>query len=353
MDRSARVRGSEELLVPCTVATARPRTRGAPAALRDPVPACYPLPPLLEQVLAPSSPVCPFCKGAVAADTLRFGGNCPHCMLEIPGEEAPTDPGLQARQRQEEEAKVRLAAQKKKNRAVGLVAVLALVVVAGGGAYAWQAQQAAMTYTMEDYYELELEDMSGPPAQQAAGADPATPATPGTNAPAKVASNGRKPAGQPQGASQGSEAGVLGTKRASDAGPEGDAALATGPSTALPSSSLGASAIKVSQVGTDVVLKDDQQIYDMAKRVINVSNGQVQNCYNQRLKAVPTLQGAWDVSFVIAKDGGVKSVKASPVNEKDAELEECIVRAVGSWKFQRISRDQPIKKTYRFGASGW
>ncbi|MFN7144266.1 MAG: AgmX/PglI C-terminal domain-containing protein [Myxococcota bacterium] len=276
-------------------------------------------------------------------------------MLEIPGEEAPTDPGLQARQRQEQEEKARLAAQKKKNRAVGLVAVLALLVVAGGGAYAWQAQQAAMTYTMEDYYEVALEDMAAPPTPDATAAhpaDPAAPPTPGTPAP-RAGTNGRKPSTQPQGASQGSEAGLLGTKRATDAGPE-DAGVAAGPSTALPGGpSLGTSAIKVSQVASGEVLKDDQQIYDMAKRVINVSNGQVQNCYNQRLKAVPTLQGAWDVSFVIAKDGGVKSVKAAAVNEKDAELEECIVRAVGSWKFQRIARDQPIKKTYRFGASGW
>ena len=36
---------------------------------------------------------CPFCGRDVDADLVTYGGKCPHCFGEIPGEEAPTDPG--------------------------------------------------------------------------------------------------------------------------------------------------------------------------------------------------------------------------------------------------------------------
>ena len=44
---------------------------------------------------------CPFCKGEVDDDVLTFGGRCPSCLIEIPGDEAPTDPGAEARAAQE------------------------------------------------------------------------------------------------------------------------------------------------------------------------------------------------------------------------------------------------------------
>jgi hypothetical protein len=36
---------------------------------------------------------CPFCSGGVDEDLIIYGGPCPNCFAEIPGEEAPTDPG--------------------------------------------------------------------------------------------------------------------------------------------------------------------------------------------------------------------------------------------------------------------
>ena len=36
------------------------------------------------------------------ADLLVFGGACPHCLIDIPGEEAPTDPGEELKKKQEE-----------------------------------------------------------------------------------------------------------------------------------------------------------------------------------------------------------------------------------------------------------
>ncbi|MCO4744596.1 MAG: AgmX/PglI C-terminal domain-containing protein [Proteobacteria bacterium] len=52
---------------------------------------------------------CPFCNTPVDGDLIRFGGTCPSCFGEIPGEEAATDPGeaVKAAQVQQDEARVR------------------------------------------------------------------------------------------------------------------------------------------------------------------------------------------------------------------------------------------------------
>lgn len=52
---------------------------------------------------------CPFCNTTVDEDLIRFGGTCPSCYGEIPGEEAATDPGevVKAALVQADEARVR------------------------------------------------------------------------------------------------------------------------------------------------------------------------------------------------------------------------------------------------------
>ena len=44
---------------------------------------------------------CPFCKESVDEAILEYGGRCPSCLIEIPGEDAPTDPGEVAKAAQE------------------------------------------------------------------------------------------------------------------------------------------------------------------------------------------------------------------------------------------------------------
>lgn len=36
---------------------------------------------------------CPFCKAQIDEEILLYGGTCPTCLIEIPGEESATDPG--------------------------------------------------------------------------------------------------------------------------------------------------------------------------------------------------------------------------------------------------------------------
>jgi hypothetical protein len=309
--------------------------------------ACYLSHLLPEPALA--LPVCPFCKGAVPADTLRFGGNCPHCMLEIPGEEAPTDPGIQARQRKEQEDKAQQAKKQRKNRFLGGLSLLVLFALGGAGVWAYQTQQEALTYEMDEYYETPLSELQHAPVPQVAvvGGPEAGTVDNGTGRP-----TGRKPPEvQPIGTGN-PDAGTGPRRPTFQAGADAQA-----PTVATTSGSgvgdVGAGQIKVSFVGSDKVLTDNDEIIAMAKAVINASSPQLQTCYNQRLKAVEGLKGAWEVAFTIGKDGSAKRVAVTGVNGSDPELESCMNRQVSAWKFQKIVKDQPIKKTYRFGAGSW
>lgn len=319
-----------------------------------PGPACYPSHLLLEPALALPLPVCPFCKGAIPADTLRFGGNCPHCMLEIPGEEAPTDPGIQARARKEQEDKALLAKKQRKNRILGALSLVVLFAIGGTGVWAYQTQQQALTYEMDDYYATPLSELQTAPAQPVAVAgDPAGaqtgPEGPGTNG---GRPNGRKaPDVAPIGT--GTPDGSTGARRPSFQTGQDAAAPSVGSASGTGGGDLGVGQIKVGYVGSDKVLTDNDEIFAMAKSVINASSPQLQGCYNQRLKAVEGLKGAWEVSFTIGKNGTAKNVAVSGVNGSDAELEACMDRQVSGWKFQKIVKDQPVKKTYRFGAGSW
>ena len=71
---------------------------------------------------------CPFCKGDVDEDILTFGGRCPRCLIEIPGEEAPTDPGGEARAAQEA---AEAEAEKRSPAGKLVAAVLAVAAVCG------------------------------------------------------------------------------------------------------------------------------------------------------------------------------------------------------------------------------
>ena len=61
---------------------------------------------------APQDVACPFCSRPVNVEMTLYGGRCPHCFGEIPGEESPTDPGEEKKQ-----AAAVVKAQKKKAEA--------------------------------------------------------------------------------------------------------------------------------------------------------------------------------------------------------------------------------------------
>lgn len=273
-------------------------------------------------------------------------------MLEIPGEEAPTDPGIHARQRKDVEDKATHAKKQRKNRILGALSLLALFALGGAGVWVYDAQQEALTYEMDDFYSTPLSEL------EAAAPLPA-PALP----------DGSETAGKSVAAS----AGRTTARRPADMAPIGTGSVDSGSGPARPTFQTGADAsgpdltsasrgmggsvgiggIKVGFVASDKVLTDNDEIFAMTKAVINASSPQLTGCYNQRLKSVEGLKGAWEVSFTIAKDGTSKNIRVNGVSRGDEELERCMERQVSTWKFQKIVKDQPVRKTYRFGASSW
>lgn len=273
-------------------------------------------------------------------------------MLEIPGEEAPTDPGIHARQRKDVEDKAAHAKKQRKNRILGVLSLLVLFALGGAGVWVYDAQQEALTYEMDDFYSTPLSEL--------AAADP-LPAPP-------VAS-----ASETAGKSVATSVGRTTARRPADMAPIGTGSVNSGSGPARPNFQVGADAaapdlssasrgldgsvgiggIKVGYVASDKVLTENDEIFAMTKAVINASSPQLTGCYNQRLKSVEGLKGAWEVSFTIARDGTSKNIGVSGVNSGDNELERCMERQVSTWKFQKIIKDQPVRKTYRFGASSW
>lgn len=302
---------------------------------------------------APANPRgCPFCKGVVPADLVLHGGNCPHCMLEIPGEEAPTDPGLQARLRQQAEDAVRAKKKRQVNRLAGLVGLFLAVAAVGGGMRYQAARDAELVYELDDYYVIPDSALQSAPVPVAAvvAADP----TPGTTS--------HRPK-NPSATAQGS--GSLPADGAADdvvasapqtfvpaARPKTDIKLAP---TANAADGVRTTSMDfaIGRVSSAAVLQNDDEIKAMARKVIDAYSPQLTTCYQTRLAQNDTLKGAWKVAFTISQDGAATKVKVTAVNAPDAELEACMTRNIQSWKFQKIYDDFPLSKTYRFGAEGW
>lgn len=300
---------------------------------------------------------CPFCKGKIPEDLIQFGGNCPHCLLEIPGEEAPTDPGLLARKKLEAEA-VGKAKQVRSRRTLQAV-IVTLLLVAGGGYGVWTAQQeqASRTYELPD-------DLYLPPLQEASalGADPkppaptgkpkATPTRPAPNVdPLAALSRAGDPLGSPLPDTKPAPTVVAsvqpsGPRRAEMPPPEVQIAMAP----------TAGGDVEIADVrrsrSNDQALSDDDEIFAMIKEVMSRYQPQVRACYESRLKLNEGLAGAWKVAFVVKKDGSTSAVAITPEGRKDSQLESCIAKTIEAWKFSRITHDQPVSQTKRFGAAG-
>lgn len=318
----------------------------------------------MATTLAQHTASCPFCKGTVPQDTLRFGANCPHCMLEIPGEEAPTDPGLEMRQRKEQEERARRQREASRTRVVAGLAFGVLLVAGAAGAWSWRRYQDSLAYDIGEYFQIDLDEIEGPPPVAAV-----TEALPAAGSPAAGSPAAGSPAGSPAGRSPRLVTprpigdtivlGVSAEASASEAagGPKrsSDGALAD-----VAPAGMGASvsnSVAIGEIGlrresdANAVLTDQTEMLAMAKRFAAAYRTQLQTCYVQRLKQGSTLEGTWKVSFVITPDGLTRDVAVSGVGVKDGELETCMKSTVGKWKFQKIARALPINLPIPFRTS--
>lgn len=294
---------------------------------------------------------CPFCQGQVDDELTRFGGACPHCFNDIPGDEAATDPGVQA-QAAEAEAK-RVEEKKSTTRNAGIVLLLLILAGVSTALYYKQhtdreAEKAEiLAFDEEDMFVVDVGEI------EAAEADRLAAERAAAEAEAKASRKG-------SGGSGGTATAKVEDYGSGSRFDAGDAPETSGEpdiKQASVGSTGGGLSLSVGGAQTDIgrkgiVLSDPGQIQDMAKQALARYGGQLKQCYESRLKEDETIRGAWTVIFTIEKTGATSGVSIQPRNKADTQLETCMTNKVQNWSFQEINAPfGPIGKTYRFGAT--
>ncbi len=292
--------------------------------------------------------VCPFCHTEVSEDLVRFGGSCPSCLADIPGEEAATDPGEAAREAQH-------AADRRVVRKAGwvipsivgasLASLLCLAV--------WTVLRPTPVAPMIDFDDVTFAvDPSQFVAYVEPEPEPAPKAAPRRtirslevnvptgSAPEPLAASGAEvPPSEPGGVRTGSESGDA----LADAGPD---LSASAPQAGGLQFGLD---VGVSRRATKGVrLTDDSAIIEMIKGVLTAELPRLKSCYEQRLKVEEGLAGRWVLGFVVGREGNPREVTVTASDRADAELESCVAAKVARWEFQPIRADQPVQKTLAF-----
>lgn len=326
--------------------------------------------------MANPTSACPYCRGAIDQELARFGGPCPHCMLEVPGEEAPTDPGLALKQKLAQEALARAAAERARSQriAVGsmlLLAGLALFAawaVVGGG-----ADTLAISYYQLDPDALkrkqEADAKARAEAQARADAEAARQA-------AAARAVRRAPDGTP-GASGGSvddmlagigSLGPQGTTAGGGAPPAptpgadatagsslGGGSLALGkPGTAGAQLPVGVGTVSLSGTGSNgpvlptssvamgsrasAAVTSPGDVQTMIFERFSLYERQLQSCWAARLKMDERAKGSWKVSFTVNPDGSVASPRLRALGKPDPTFEGCALEKIKKWTFLPIAR---------------
>ncbi|MFT5583039.1 MAG: hypothetical protein ACI9VR_000616 [Cognaticolwellia sp.] len=291
---------------------------------------------------------CPFCSGTVTEELARLGGNCPHCFNPIPGEEAATDPGVEAQQAEAEASRV-----EERNQTGGRMAILIVLLLGSvgfGGWFYWQQlqeEEKIAEILMEDddveFFFMDAEQIESMTAEEQAAAEAQAAADAKANKPVVVR--------QPK-----EDAGSFGNgdDRFTDNGATDAGGSGSGDGPTLTTTSMGPASLSTGPgIGIsrkDLVLTDPTEIQQMAGTAIKRYSGQIKTCYETELKGNESLSGSWTLTFTINPDGSTSNAVAKANNASDAGLEACMKRQVANWSFQKIAKAQPVGKTYRFGA---
>ncbi len=298
---------------------------------------------------------CPFCKATIDDELARFGGHCPKCVIEIPGDETPTDPGVGKRVEEQVEAE-----QQRRWGVFAAVGGLVAVVVIGAGSVLWwridNQRQAAELARLEaeadnGFFILPAEEHELPTAEPEEQPEQGKPGNTGrsyqgstvTNVPANTGTSSGPKRYDFTGGANAEETELAGLQeREIDVGPGG------GPQ--VGSIGLNVPQIDISRSGLDsVALSDPEEIRKSVGTALKAYSQQMNTCYERRLKNTPDLAGTWDVSFTITTSGSTAGIGVVPHTVSDRELETCMSQAIASWKFQNMAKPQNFSKPYTFG----
>lgn len=315
---------------------------------------------------------CPFCNASVEPQLIVHGGTCPMCFGEIPGEEAPTNPGEEVKRKQEAADRRGLRLRAMMTLVFGGV-VFASVLCVAGGLVLYPKEDKLAAVNFDDYEGWdnleELAFVEAAPEPEVAAADPKAAGTKPNTAKANGTKVNTTISGfDPSKIDLGTpNLGDIATADPSGAptgprGPRSSQAAGTAdiPTQDIPSltpstsglsglSGLTGGGVKRSAV-PNITLTDDNEIIQMAARVLSTEMKGLKSCYEQELKTTEDgFSGRWVVSLVIGKDGVPKNVSVTPAETQPRPaMEACMVAKAQRWRFQPIKADFEVSKSARF-----
>ncbi len=293
---------------------------------------------------------CPFCKSSIDDELARFGGHCPKCVIEIPGDETPTDPGIGKRAEEQVETE-----RQRRWGVFAAVGGLVLVVVVAAGSMLWwridQQRQAELAAQQDAAIDFEFTIAS------AAGHELPTLQPRQDENPGSGASSSRGHGGSVTTVPSSSSSGSTGSKRYDFIGSSEEsqpelAKLQERTIDVAPGADLGSMgpSISISRGGlAGLALSDPEEIRQSVGTALKVYSKQMNTCYERRLKATPDLAGTWDVSFTIGTSGRTAAIAVVPHTTRDASLESCMSNAIATWTFTPMVSPQNFAKAYTFG----
>lgn len=303
---------------------------------------------------------CPFCKGSISEDLATYGGRCTHCLIEIPGEEAPTNPGADAQARQAAEE---AAASSGRRRRVVLAAAALFMLGIGGTAAAVllapEQPELSGSNDFDDFVMVPLDkhralEIEQAEAEQAANSGQASGRS--STSGSRRASQGSVGSGAVASAS-----GTAGTQPATGSNTEEGTQSASILGTGIKSSSasgigldLGTGpSVSVASKGPEaIVLKDTEAIREMVQTVLKTGGSSLKACYESEIKTDETLRGTWEISFSLNRSGKAQAIEIAALSTSNPDLEACMQSKVSKWSFVPIENPIRIVKNFSF-QSGW
>ncbi len=293
-------------------------------------------------------PRCPFCRSTITEELDRFGGSCPQCFNHVPGEEAATDPGVDAVPAEDD----------KKGGGLAPVLLLVLVLLGAGfwftigpGAPKPEIVASATDTEGAEFYAIDLDELDATSViPQIAGREkPVAPTTSSSSA-----SSGRRSTP----ASSGSTTSSSSSSDASTSQPVAETPPPEEPQAEEPKAepkASGASAgggISVRRrAATSSALSDPAEIAAMVREGMGRYSEQFAQCVTQQLNQDESFGGVWELSLVVHENGTTDRVtaRAKDGTEPSEVFEACMIAKVERWRFKTTTEAMAFKKRYTFG----
>ena len=300
---------------------------------------------------------CPFCKGQVSAELLRDGGACHHCLNDIPGEDAATDPGVALRAK---EAAAKAAAQRKRKITSIALAAAVLLSIAGGIGYT-EYQRSLQYAVLELSFENEFFVIS---PDELAQAEAEVKAQEEAERLALAANTGGK---KPQSGGKSSGGGEYRPREDDALAQLEDDRLSTNDGATTASAPVAQTTMAPLKVGSGPTvitgpstaikrdlptLTNQAEIDKMVKTAMKRNMGQIKYCYESALRSTPNLSGRWTFDFTIGTDGTTQNISVKGETMRDTAFEACLAGRVRNWAFQPINKPQPVTFSLPFDSGG-